>query len=86
MNSAKIFAKIDSSSAYYQIELDDESLKIAIINTTQGLPSEEAPIKYDKSFSYLSREPKKPRNVWQEIVSFKMTFWFSKKLIDNRWS
>ena len=33
----KFFAKIDLSSAYYQIELDEEAQEISIINTTRGL-------------------------------------------------
>ena len=37
VSGAKSTAKIDLSSAYYQIELDDEAQKIATIITTQGL-------------------------------------------------
>ena len=37
LHGAKYFAKIDLSSAYYQIELDDEAQDISVINTTKGL-------------------------------------------------
>ena len=37
LHGAKFFAKIDLSSAYYQIELDEEAQEISIINTTRGL-------------------------------------------------
>ena len=37
LNVAKFFSKLDLKSAYWQIELDDESSKICAINTTGGL-------------------------------------------------
>ena len=37
MDGAKYFAKIDLSSAYWQIELDDEAKAISVINTSAGL-------------------------------------------------
>jgi hypothetical protein len=37
MDGAKFFAKIDLKSAYWQIELDEESQELSTINTTMGL-------------------------------------------------
>lgn len=37
LEGAKVFAKFDLSSAYWQIELDEESKKLTTINTTKGL-------------------------------------------------
>eukprot|EP00733_Pompholyxophrys_punicea_P000677 Pompholyxophrys_punicea_v1_NODE_227_length_2683_cov_13.396650.p6 type:complete len:102 gc:universal NODE_227_length_2683_cov_13.396650:1724-1419(-) len=37
MHGAKYFAKIDLKSAYWQIELDQESQEICNINTSKGL-------------------------------------------------
>ena len=37
LDSAKFFSKLDLKSAYWQIELDEESSKICAINTTGGL-------------------------------------------------
>jgi hypothetical protein len=37
VKNSKYFAKLDLSSAYWQIELDDEAKKLSVINTTNGL-------------------------------------------------
>lgn len=37
LKNAKVFAKIDLKSAYWQIELDEKAKELSIINTTKGL-------------------------------------------------
>lgn len=37
LKNAKVFAKIDLRSAYWQIELDDKAKELSIINTSKGL-------------------------------------------------
>ena len=37
LKNAKVFAKIDLTSAYFQIELDDNAKNLSVINTNKGL-------------------------------------------------
>ena len=80
LEGSKFYVKIDLSSAYYQIMLDDAAQEICVINTTLGLfkllrlpqGMKMHPECSSEQLRTLSKD-------WLELSVSRMTYWYTEK-------